>query len=553
MGKRRYLAAAALVCLGLLCFMAIRFSSPVSKTVEPLPEIEAIWDIEDTHTPAETPLLTALYRDGAPLVRDSEGTFYCCLGLETGEKWPELSLSLPQGVSACFADDYLWDACRDAIAAGTRYRLLVWTGTEYGYQDIVFTGFPLVSLSCEREPEEILGEDVPADLLFSAPGESLSSHARMHRRGGASFIRHSEKRGYRVELTRRADGTGKIRRQIPVVGEADTFILLPIVQDETKMRERLGWEIWNALCEEGEPFGKRNVFYCEVFLNGDYRGVYLAMEPYSAREELLSAGGGEEGSVYRTAVTRFLRGRRAIKHPMIPAGSYRVYAASGADDAAGIEPYTQLLMEDDEALARDFESRMDVESLLRFDLFVQACAMADNVFNNMYVCVVRREGQIRIRVAPWDLDLSFGMKPEDIGQEYENWVYYPLMDRALYLDLANLRARYAQKWAEYRGGVFSLQTVTALAERLEAELNDSGAMARDAERWQTGQYSADGQKLLDFFSVRMSRMDETVSRIAAGDCEFLTLSQYQEKGGPTRMPEGDETAFQQEDGGEGAP
>ncbi len=537
MEKRWKLVLAVLACLALLSFAAFRFSEPVAKTVAPLPEIETIWDIEDTYPLSGTPLLSGLSRGGAPLPRDASGTFYCPLGLGRGEEWPELVFSLPQGVNACFADDYLWDACHDAIARGTRYRILVWTDEAYCYQDIVFTGLPLVSLSCGREPEEILGEDLPAELLFSAPDGSLSSHARIHRRGGASFIRGSEKRGYRVELTRNADGTKKAKRAIPVIGEADTFILLPIVQDDTKMRERIGWELWNKLCEEDEPFGRRDLYYCEVFLNGDYRGVYLVMRPYDAAEELARPDAGTDGAVYRTAVTSFLRGRPAVSHPMIPAGSYRIYAAPGNDPALGIEPYTQLLKEDEESFRRDFAERMDTDSLLRFDLFLQACALADNVFNNMFVWIVRRDGRIQIRVAPWDLDLSFGMKPEDIGQEYENWIYYPLMDSALVLDCANLRARFAEKWAEYRESVFSDESVPALSERFAAELNDSGAMARDAERWETGQYIAEPQKLLDFWSVRMAVMDEIAARIADGDIDFLTLSQYQEKGGPTRIPE----------------
>ena len=67
--------------------------------------------------------------------------------------------------------------------------------------------------------------------------------------------------------------------------------------------------------------------------------------------------------------------------------------------------------------------------------------------------------------------------------------------------------------------------------------DDSGAMAREAERWQMEQYVADPQSLLDFWHVRLAAMDETIGRIAEGDVEFLTLSQYQEKGGPTRVPD----------------
>ena len=537
MEKRWKLILAVLACLALLSFAAFRFSEPVAKTVAPLPEIETIWDIEDTYLLSGTPLLSTLSRGGVPLPRDASGTFYCPLGLGRGEEWPELVFSLPQGVNACFADDYLWDACHDAIAQGTRYRILVWTDEAYCYQDIIFTGLPLVSLSCGRKPEEILGEDVPAELLFSAPDGSLSSHARIHRRGGASFSMGGDKKGYRVELTRGADGSKKVRQNLPVLGETDTFVLLPIAEDETKMRERLGWELWNSLCEENEPFGRRAISYCELFMDGDYRGVYLVLGPYQAAEELARAGAAE-GAVYRTSVNQFLRGRTAVQHPIITGGSYRLYYGPENDPADGIAPYVQLVMdEDDDTFRMHFAQRADLDSLLRFDLLVQACALADNVFNNLFIWMTREDSRLSIRVAPWDMDMSFGLRPEEIGQSYEYWLYYPIVDRALYLDCENARARISELWAQYRSGVFSDESVPALSERFAEELNDSGAMARDAERWQTEQYIAEPQKILDFWPLRMAVVDDAITRIAGGDVDFLTLSQYHEKGGPVRIPE----------------
>ena len=543
-GKRAILAALAAAMLAVAAAAALCLSAPVTRFVEPLPEIETVWEIEDTHALSDEPLLPSLLRDGMPLPRDGQGRFYCPLGLGRGEEWPELKLALPRGKArACFADDYLWDGCGGAIADGTAYRILVWTDEAYCYQEIVFTGLPVVSLSCGVNAEEILDEDIPAELVFLSEREALVSHSRIHRRGGGSFLSDHEKRGYRVELTRGADGKKKIEEEIPGIGEADTFVLLPIKQDATKIRERLGWAIWNRLCAEREPFGQRRVSYCELILNGDYRGVYLCMDPYEAKDELHRASAEAPGTdaVYRTAVRAFLRGRTAVDHPVLLPTVYRVYASPSGHPAAAIAPYTELLtMKDDETFSKAFDARIDADSLIRYELFIQACGLTDNVYNNLYLWISKSGGRTAVRFAPWDLDLSFGMKPEDVGQEYDNWLYYPMADRALNLDCGSLRARLAEKWAEWRAGALSDEAVTELAARFAEELNDSGAMARDAARWQAADWVADPQPLLDFWGMRCAVLDAALAEMTEteGPVDFLSRTQYDEKGGPIWLSDG---------------
>ena len=511
------------LCCAFLLAAAVRFLSPAApRAVAPLPEIEEIWEIEDTHTLSETPLLEELFWQDIPLPRDETGTFYCCLGLGRGEEWPALSLLLPRGVCACFADDYLWDACGEAIAQGAAYSLLVYTESRYCYQSLVFTGLPILALSCEAEPEDILSEDLPAELLISAPEGAFASHARIHRRGGGSFYGISEKRGYRVEMTRRANGGGKVQKTLPWGQTADTLALLPIAQDETKIRERLGWELWNALCGEEEPFGKRNAFYCEVFLNGDYRGVYLALSPYDARAELLRAGAKTGGLVYRTAAREFLRGRPAAEDPLFPARAYRVFACPGNDPDGGIRPYALLQGLEDEAFLFRFPRLADAESFARYGLFLQACGLSDNVYNNLYLWSLGAGEETRFHPAPWDLDISFGF--DYLGAEYENWVCFPNLDRALRLDCQGMRARVLGMWETLRETVFSLPYVTGQIERFAAELNDSGAMARDSACWETGQSISEPQGLLDYWEIRMNVLDRAMEQIADPGAEPAFLS-----------------------------
>ena len=546
MSRCLFLAAAAFLMAALLSSCVLLGSSAPPLRVAPLPEIEAVWEIEDTHAPSAEPLLLTLRRDGVPLPCDeASGTFYCPLGLSRGEEWPQLNLTLPEGagISACFADDYLFDACGDAVRDGTRYRLLVWTEDAYCYQDIVFTGLPI--LSVRTDADEIGREDVPCGAVYSAAEGSLASAARIHRRGASSLLSDNPKHGYRVEFTRTQDGRKKYRAPVPGYGEADTLVLLPLIYDETLIRDRLGWELWNRLAPAGEPFGARRLTYCEFFLNGDYRGIYLIIEPFQIEQELALAGNKHvlQDSVYRTAALNFSHDRAYYTHPIRSNAGYELYySVPGTDEFAALRPYVGLVTEpDDAAFAKAFEECVDLDSILRHVLFVQAGGMTDNIFNNMYIWADRSSGKTVYHFFPWDLDMTWGLKKEDIGEEFENWLYFPVFDRALNLDTASLRRRFAEMWSRLKEGVFSYENIQSVTEMCTRELNESGAMARNAERWQTEIYEADNQEILDFYSMRLRILDEAVRQLTEtpGELSFLSTSQYNGRRGDAVVYYGD--------------
>ena len=156
--------------LALLALIAlvIVYASPYAPVVQPVMDIEEIWAIEDTREESETPLVTALELSGMPLARDAEANrFYCTLGLDHAEEWPQMHLTAPgaKGVSIVFVDDYSYDWCSDAIRDGYGYQLMAYTDTAYHYFEIVFTGLPQLSI---KTSGELTREDSP--VTVSAAG-----------------------------------------------------------------------------------------------------------------------------------------------------------------------------------------------------------------------------------------------------------------------------------------------------------------------------------------------------------------------------------------------
>jgi len=540
--KLRILLAMAL----LTAMMAgvVYLASPYAPVVLPAPEnIEELWAIEDTREESETPLVTALENFGVPLAYDAQANrFYCTLGMDNGESWPELHLIAPQaeGVTLVFSDDYSYDWCSDAIRDGYAYQVMAYNDTHFSYFEIVFTGLPQVQIMTDGQ--EFTTEDSPIRVLVSAYGEeTLDSTARIHLRGASTLL--FEKQSYKVEFTREKDGKAKkIEREVPGFGAANDVALLPCWHDDIKMRDKLSWDLWAQLAEDDEPFGARKTEYVEVFKDNEYFGLYVMIEPVDVKEELLLAGDDHlmTDSVYRTAALNFSRDREYYKHPHRGNAGYELYYAPAELDSfeerfAGLEPYIELTkIQDDAEFARRAQEIIDVHSMLRHVLLMQGGAIADNFFNNMYIWAhPQKDGGMTYRFSLWDLDMSWGFEKDEIGEEYERWLYFPVADRMLNLDVGGIRQMAYDMWHQMRQTIFSEEQLEERIAQYTVQIGESGALMRDAERWGTEMYYPDGYELVNFAGIRWPLIDEVMELLVTtdGPVDFLSRSHYEQKAG----------------------
>ena len=496
---------------------AVLLASPYAPVVEPCRDIEDIWAIEDAREESDTPLVTALDNNGQALGYDAaSNTFYCTLGLGHEEDWPQLHLTAPgaNGVSLCFVDDYTYDWCADAIRDGWAYQILAYTDDAYSYASLVFTGLPIISL----ETQEALRphEDIPVRVSVSAAGEAgLTACGRAHERGDTS-LRMRPKHGIKVEFTRHADGTRKTEQEMPLLGRTDEFILIACSMDYLLIRDKLSWDLWNGISSEDEAFGPRETAYCEVFAGDAYLGVYVMMKPYDYAQELarLGADAPTADSLYRLAG----RSVHEFDKPLIQdhRGMYyeQHYAPSGETGHAALLPYLALFAQEDDAVFNEKALELlDIDSVIRYALFVQACGMTDNEHNNLYIVAHRTEDGYRYLFAPWDLDVSWG---RDDDENAEVWYDFPIFDRLVELDCGGVvRDRLAAIWQQMRENGFNGENVGSLLDGYNAALNDSGAFYRDAERWNRPNSYSENYNIYSYASARFEMMDRRIEEMTS--------------------------------------
>lgn len=261
-------------------------------------------------------------------------------------------------------------------------------------------------------------------------------------------------------------------------GRRRKMVLTANFDDNTHVRQRMAYELWNRLAPGGVHVRHASVV---LYLDGAYHGLYTLTDHVDA--PLMAAHGLDpEGNLYKAI------GPEANFFPKHPI--WAVYEkkagtpAEGELDAfADLEELTEFVHRADaERFRAEIGARVELREYRAWLILVTALSARDTLGKNTYH--YHLPGRSRWRVVPWDFNHSFGQdwatfrEPPDLepqalarlnrllGRLHDDPVLGP-----------ETRAGYA---AALRGAL-SRDAVLTLLARLVAEV--SPAARRDERRW----------------------------------------------------------------------
>ena len=473
--------------------------------VEPMLELEEIWAIEDAREESGAPLVTGMRNGDHEMGYDAESdTFYCTIGMETGEDWPELALFAQaaegaENLHVVWVDDYSYDYASDAVREGWRYELLAYTDTEFAYIGVVFTGLPIVTLRVDGGAEALSEEYTPARMAVSGAGYAgVNSGAMVHLRGGG-FVKEYPKYSYRVEL-HTLSSHGDEKNDLSVLGmPADSdWILIANAADSTCLRNELAWSIWRDWNADGRGFMLQQSRMVEVFVEDEYAGIYQIMQRIRPEEEIVRMG----GNLNTDYCARVIKDVNIESRPVIDLMDsvnywaelrYAPQGVSAKRAFAQFEPYWQMnTLNDgnarwleDEAFTETALRCTDMREMLEFFLFTQAAGLGyDNVFNNVYMWALRQGDHYVYHLSPWDMDMAF-TKMLGFEEDTPN-LYLQQARRILDLNVAGAQQLIRDIWNEKRATILTEDAMYQRFDAFEELLNASGAYLRESEKWYGG-------------------------------------------------------------------
>ena len=330
--------------------------------------------------------------------------------------------------------------------------------------------------------------------VADANGTTITMHAGFKIRGTSS--QQYDKKSYRVELWKDATGTEMADTTFLGLRSDDDWNLEAMWTQPLRLRDKVANELWMEMYQlpyaESEPDALPGIRmkYADVFVNGDYMGVYTLTERMDRKQLALRKYNGEiRGVLYKG------NGPGAPTFESLPAydntlstwDNYEwVYPnEEGATiNWSNLYSFTNFVMNaSDNVFYSQYAAQFDKANAIDYYLFINSLMAMDNMGRNLFVARYKKASTYFY--APWDLDAIWGLDTD--GQPTYNT--NGLMSNGFFDRLkqdCNIGGFVATAKTRYNTLRSSLLTVDHIMQMVRSEYNalvECGAYEREHEAW----------------------------------------------------------------------
>lgn len=427
-----------------------------------------------------------------------------------------------EGVSSIELDDeaYVFTPAVDQLEVGTEY-VLSKNGTEY---KLYFTSLPLFFIEMNRplvndESRHAKGKFTTSD------GNILNSDLGLKIRGG--FSQTLPKKSLRVEFWMDEVATQTRSVKLLDLRKDDDWILLPMYNEPLRLRNATAHMLWQDLhipyYLESSPKAESGTRsrYIEVFLNSEYRGVYLLTERVDRKQLQLGAfsdSTGVQGELYKgfdyasgLVTFDFLgffnnKKRTWDGYEMkYPKGDMKTNWSRLFDLKAFV------LQSPDSTFGENIDMLFHLGNAVDYFIYINLIYAQDNVGKNAFVA--RYQTDDPYFYVPWDLDGILGN--DWMGQRWgevphllSNGLYDRLLENCYSSGFGELLKT---RWTELRASLITPETMTARIVENHNLLSSNGVYDREEIAWADFKYKADDLNYTtNWIAHRVKLMDEFV-------------------------------------------
>ena len=453
---------------------------------------------------------------------DASKTFYVSLDMEN-EAWETLKFESGQAeYQLLFQNDLTEYDKKSVISQGKKFPMIVYDHNSWATYYVVFSGLPLIDLATAEGfwLEEISGNAVFYDVDFTRKGTKESAY-NGHIRGNTS--RMFPKKGYKMNLTMEGPDGTTINNKQALFGmrEDDDWILYAMYNDDTKIRDALSIQVWEQIgaYQGGEKsyYGPR-ITYVELFADNCYHGLYALMEPVDAKQLNLQ----EADYLYKRKSSGGFNYDSFIAetNPYIELNGFEIKA--GIMDEFAWKPIAELARltyGSEEEFDYRIRNTMNLDSAMRMWLFAQIITGHDHTAKNIFYIAKYEEEGYKFYFAPWDMDLTWGnVSVGEVNPHYtayepstiDDRVYWDAMDRAIELNTHGITDEMQELYKELRSTTLTNEAIIDMIYQLDSKLRDSGAYARDEERWPDAAHANSSIVLEKYAMARLKFLDEAL-------------------------------------------
>ena len=382
-----------------------------------------------------------------------------------------------------------------------------------GLNQLIISGLPLV----EIYTSSTIKDEPKVDCTFRLFDPKARTDAEeknltfFESLGGIEFrgagAQRYVKKPYNFKLR---DSAGEKREaELLNIRNDNSWILDGMYLDVAHMRNRICFDIWNEfnkpsyVDEKPKAMSGTRGHYVEVFINGEYMGLFILSDRIDRKQYQIEQNGGYIYKAKGWTSACLLRGCSSPSNNDYYWDSAEIEQEYPDADDGGKPNFNHMAdlikfvsSSNKEEFSAKFEEWFDINSVVDAFIFINMIVADDNIGRNTFWIIRNVNEKKQFIHGLWDLDGSLGRNwdrhKEDPNQSWvlghgsnsSNTRFY-LHERIINENPANIHQKIYDRWQEIKDGALApsnfAQKVDAYAELQDA----SGARAREVARWKS--------------------------------------------------------------------
>ena len=396
--------------------------------------------------------------------------------------------------------------------------LTIYDNDSYFDTQIKFICIPIMNIEVSKE---IGLEDTNSVIdLYGINNEGtnvanlISTGALIRIRGNSAAT--FPKKPYHISL-----GTTKNKKSknLLAMRENDDWTLDPLYNDPSKVRSKLAFDLWNEMNSKFPNNIDNNLQaeYVNLYLNGEYKGIYLLKEQIGRKTLELSKTTIDNSGIllkgfeylkldkenYKTNKTTNVVMPFEMKYPK-NLNNYSKYWDYIIDKIYNY--YFDKENINDTYLNNNF----NINNLIDYNLFISAISARDNATtNNVYISLKNMTKEAKVILTPWDLDQSFGLYfSGELPTYLRDWYWDYKIEDLFMEDVPNYNSLMKNRYLNLRENILSIEHVNELIDSYYKKIKYSTDL--DNKLWLPVNIEEEINKVKDFYSNRINFLDDYV-------------------------------------------
>lgn len=376
-----------------------------------------------------------------------------------------------------------------------KIKIIIYNKKYYKLLNIELTNLPVIKISKKHKFDNY------DKLSLYDPNEYKTEtndyNINYNLRGGTSLL--SEKKSYKVNLFDKDDK--KLKTSLLNMDEDDDWILNPMWLDDSYMREKIAYDLWNSVSSKYN----HNLEYVELIIDDDYKGIYYLQEQVDLdtfkanKKDLLISIKEWYDDVEHTLFNEnlILNSDNIDEYELekgIENNELRLkILRSFVNSRWGNKPELNI--------------KYDIDNNVNYTLFLNLIVASDNTSKNQKILFKKYKNGYTVYKTPWDLDRSLGN--EYTKDKFDiNKIY---IDYAISEELRNnieFNKKIKEKYFKFRKDIYTEENINDLINKYITYLNKSGAINRDTTRWNKNNFNCSTNEIKKFIKARIEVLDK---------------------------------------------